>query len=97
MVIEHELYLQLLAQAHAVATYLDDRDLTGPCDGDLLKLSAEHVAALAGYVGADALDVAEALRHGLLVKRRQPQRYALFDSPGRLISGRFIALRRCDV
>lgn len=75
MVIEHELYLRLIGQAYAVATYLTT--LGGEDGHDPMRRAADHVAALAGYEGNDARDVSDALWHGLRVKTCKPQRYEL--------------------
>lgn len=85
MVIEHELYLRLIDQAYAVATYLVGNELApgpyaaldGDDDRDALERAADHVAVLAGYAGVDANDVSDALWRGLRVKMCQPQRYEL--------------------
>lgn len=85
MLIEHELYLRLMDQAYAVATYLITNDLAPePCatrdsddDRDSLERAADHVTALAGYEGIDAHYVSDALWRGLQVKMRAPQRYQL--------------------
>jgi hypothetical protein len=78
MVIEHELYLGLIGQAYAVATYLIRSASRGAGDArDAMRRAADHVTALAGYQGDDANNVSDALWHGLRVKMHQPQRYEL--------------------
>lgn len=84
MQIEHELYLRLMDQAHAVATYLISNDLAPePCvtrnddDRDALERAADHVAALAGYQGVDAHYVSDMLWRGLRDRMRVPERYQL--------------------
>lgn len=87
MQIEHELYLRLRDQAHAVATYLIEHELApGPCvtphgdsddDRDVLERAADHVTALAGYQGVDAHYVSDMLWRGLRDKMRVPERYQL--------------------
>lgn len=77
--IEHALYLRLLDQAHAVATYhqhLIDSDLA-PGDSDdrsALECAADHVAMLAGYRGTDANTISDMIWRGLRDKAEAEER-----------------------
>lgn len=75
--IEHALYLRLLDQAHAVATYHQDliaNDLApGDDDRDAMERAADHVAWLAGYRGSDANTISDMLWRGLRDKTKQRQ------------------------
>lgn len=84
--LEHLLYLRLLDQAHAVATYLIEHDLAprpyanhfnGADDRDALERAADHVAILAGYTGTDATCVSDTLWRGLRFMLRVPARQRL--------------------
>lgn len=79
MLLEHDLYVRLIDQAYAVATYLIGNDLTATPDSDddrdALERAADHVAALAGYQGVDANNISDALWRGLRLKMPQPGRY----------------------
>ena len=72
------LYLRLLDQAHAVATYLiaDEMEPDADDDRDALERAADHVAVLAGYQGADACDVSDALWRGLRKRMGVPDQHA---------------------
>jgi hypothetical protein len=85
-VIEHERYLRLVDQAHAVATYhqhLIDGDLAPGDDDDrsALECAADHVAQLAGYRGADANAVSDMLWRSLRAMQNAPRQVSTSSTP----------------